>query len=74
MMNTDEPGDEHEVPLDVDRQLVLGIEIGIDDEGPGFREHHAVAIGRCVRHLLRAHDVSAAALVLDDDLLPPFLG
>ena len=41
---------------------------------PASREHQRVAVGRGVRHLLRADDVRAAALVLDDDLLAPFLG
>ena len=74
VVDADQAGDRDEILLDVERQLVLRIEDGIDDVGPGFREHHGVAVGRGVGHLLRADDVRAAALVLDNDLLPPFLG
>ena len=49
------------------------VETGIDDVGACLGEHHRMAVGSGVRHLLRADDVRAAALVLDHDLLTPFL-
>jgi hypothetical protein len=73
MVDTNETGDDDEILFDIDRLLVLGIEVGVEDEGSGLGQHQRVAVRRRVRDLLRADDMRAAALVFNDDLLSPFL-
>ena len=72
LADADETGDRDEILGRIVRQLA--IEIGIDGEGVLRRQQQRVAIGRRPCDRRRSDLIVGAALVLDHNRLPPFLG
>ena len=69
LVDADEAGHRREV-LDVVGQLA-GVQRGVDDEHRLGADHHAVAVGRGLRHHGGADGMIGAAAIFDDHLLAP---